>query len=96
MLFIFLLSYHVDKYNLFRQCSLKNNFEYELSRVAIKLLESSLFVFAVGNCVFGVVVVGRVGLMNWMALGFTTLFMGYLWAMPKRVEYRLLDSYAEF
>lgn len=57
-----------------------------MSRVAGKLLESGVFVMAVGDCVFGYVVEGKIGWANLLALCISVVWMAYLWILPRGWE----------
>jgi hypothetical protein len=50
---IFVAQYWVDKFNLFKQrFSCPTEFNFQLSRLTIKIFEVSVLVFAVGNLIF--------------------------------------------
>jgi len=49
---IFVAQYWVDKANLFFRCSCPTDFNYQLSRLTLKIFEFSILVFAVGNLIF--------------------------------------------
>lgn len=53
LILAFTFQYWIDKYNLFKRSSCKNEMDFFLSRTMFKILEGSLVAFAIGNYLFG-------------------------------------------
>lgn len=51
----FLAQYWIDKLNLLKRSTCKNQMDFALSRTMLKIFETSLFVFAAGNFIFSIV-----------------------------------------
>ena len=52
LIIIFSIQYWIDKYNLTKRASFNHNFEFYISRVALKMFELSIIIFAGGNLLF--------------------------------------------
>jgi hypothetical protein len=53
LIVLFIIKYWVSKRTLFNWSSYSQDYDFYLARLALKIFEWSLFVFAVGNLVFG-------------------------------------------
>ncbi len=59
VMFIFIVQYWIDKYNLFTRTSLLVELSYKISRETLKLFEASLVVFTAGNFIFSNILTKR-------------------------------------
>jgi hypothetical protein len=94
----FIGQYWIDKYNLFKRSRVQYDFNFLLTRKIIKIFESSIFFKAVGTLFFTYLIHGEIGLLNWIILIISVLYLGFLLA-GKRVyekwifgKYEMLDK----
>jgi hypothetical protein len=91
-----LAQYWIDKYNLFKRSSCKNEMDFFLSRTILKIFEASLFIFAFGNFVFSIVVHNKyVNSVNIAALVITGLYTLFIMFAPRHLEKKIFGSYEE-
>jgi hypothetical protein len=89
-----LAQYWVDKYNLFKRSTCKNEMDFFLSRTMLKIFEVSLFVFAFGSFLFSVVLHNRfVNSVNIASLILTGLYTLFIMFAPRHLEKRIFGSY---
>lgn len=96
MILLFSVEYLIDKMNLFCRTSLKDDFNFDMTRVATKLFESSVFVFALGNLIFSWQIEHHVSTYAVIGMVVATLFMVYLWLLPSRIENILVANLVRF
>lgn len=88
--------YWIDKYNLFRRCSLKHEIDFELSRAILKIFECSLLLFAVGNLLFSLVLhKAYLNKLNVASLVISALYCAFSLFAPRHLEQRLFGRYEE-
>lgn len=93
----FAVQYWVDKINLFRRSSALYDVDFVLSRNAIKLFESSLFVFAAGNFLFSMVMHHKyVNWVNVMGLVIAFVYVLVIVFMPTKIEKYFMDKEGYF
>jgi hypothetical protein len=67
-----------------------------MTRISSKLFESSVWLYAVGNFLFSYAFTRKIFIFDILALILTTLFMCYLWLLPKRLEFRMMDQFMQY
>lgn len=82
VLVAFLLEFWIDKWRLFNRCSLKDDFNYKMTKISSKLFMSSVWIYAVGNFIFAYAFTRRISWPSVVSLTAATLFMLYLWFLP--------------
>jgi len=50
----FVMNYWLDRYNLINRCSSAEEYTYPMMKSILKLFESSLLAFAIGNLIFDI------------------------------------------
>ena len=90
---IFSLQFWVDKLTLFKRSSLKYNFDFFLTRMVLKIFESSIFVFAIGWNLFSFYSKNGVNIYNLIGLGIAALYCLFLVFGGKKMEKRFFGSY---
>jgi len=96
VLIAFLLEFFIDKWTLFFRSSLKDDFNYEMSRVSSKLLMSSVWIYAVGNFIFSYAFTRVIYWPTIVSLTLATLFMAYLWLLPAEWEFAIQDFLTQY
>lgn len=91
---VFFIQYWIDKWTLFRRSSLKYHFGFFLSNETCKILESSVFVFALGNLIFSTYLHDlRPNVLNLVGFGVATGFLVLVWITPKKMETIIFGEY---
>jgi len=96
LIITFFLELYIDKLKLFYRSSLKDDFNYEMTRIASKLFMSSVWIYAIGNFIFGIAFTRQITWYNVISLSAATMFMIYLWLLPNSWEYVILDKIIQY
>jgi hypothetical protein len=92
LIITFFLELYIDKWKLFFRSSLKDDFNYEMTRIASKLFMSSVWIYAMGNFIFGIAFTRQLTWYSVISLSAATIFMIYLWLLPNSWEFIILDK----
>jgi hypothetical protein len=92
----FLLEFFIDKWTLFYRSSFKDDFNYEMTRISSKLFMSSVWLYAVGNFIFALAFTVQITWYSIIGLAAATLFVIYLWLLPSRWEFAIIDTFIQY
>ena len=94
LIIIFCIQYWIDKFTLFKRCSLKNHFSYDLSIYVRRIFESSILVFALGNLIFSYYIEDyKFSALNIISLFIALVYTICVWIAPKNIETKLFGKY---
>ena len=96
VLVAFLIEFFIDKYRLFLRCSLKDDFNYEMTKISSKLFMSSVWIYALGNFIFAYAFTRVISWPTIVSLTAATLFMVYLWMLPAEWEFTIQDNLLQY
>jgi len=86
LIIIFCVQYWIDKFSLFKRCSLKNHFSYNLSIYVRRIFESSILMFALGNFIFSYYLEDYTfNVLNIISLFVAAIFTVCVWIAPQKI-----------
>lgn len=91
-----IVEFWIDKWRLFCRTSLKDDFNYEMTRISSKLFMSSVWLYAVGNFIFSYAFTGVIRWPNIVSLTAATIFMAYLWLLPAEWEFAIQEHMIQY